>query len=207
MPLSLVYAIVLAAGQGRRFGRDKLLAPLRGRPVLGHVLTAVAGARDAGELAGGLVVLPQGNPDRERLLLNYRLEYAFNPAPERGVAGSLQTGLTTLASRHPGAEAALLVQGDQPLLRLDVISALISTWRRGTGPVVRPRYQEEPEVPGHPVLLDRSFWDRAGELKGDAGFAPLFLKYPDVVTLVDVPGNNPAINSPTDLALLESSTS
>jgi CTP:molybdopterin cytidylyltransferase MocA len=206
MSSALVYAIVLAAGQARRFGADKLMAPLRGQPVLGHVLTAVAAARDAGKLAGGVVVLPQGHPEREKLLLDHRLEYAFNPAPERGLAGSLQAGLTALASRHPGAGAALVVQGDQPLLRLDVISALLNTWRKGAGPVVRPRYREEPGVPGHPVLLDRSFWSRASELKGDGGFAPLLQRYPDVVTLVDVPGNNPGIDSPSDLALLESPT-
>jgi len=39
-----VLAVVLAAGAGRRFGSTKMLAPLAGRPVLGHVLDAVAAA-------------------------------------------------------------------------------------------------------------------------------------------------------------------
>jgi molybdenum cofactor cytidylyltransferase len=37
-----VGALVLAAGEGRRFGGTKQLAPLRGRPLLEHALAAVA---------------------------------------------------------------------------------------------------------------------------------------------------------------------
>lgn len=203
MAYSPVFALVLAAGQSRRFGRDKLIAELNGHPLLRHVLNWVAEARDHGNLAGGLAVLPAGNPDRETLLIQSGLEYVFNTSPERGVAESLRIGLAALASRHPDAKAALVLQGDQPSLRQDVIPALLNAWFAGGRPVVRPRYAGEPDKPGHPVLLDRSIWDRARELDGDAGFAPLLRTYPELVTAVDVPGINPDINTPSDLALVE----
>jgi 2-C-methyl-D-erythritol 4-phosphate cytidylyltransferase len=37
-----VVAIIVAAGSGSRFGADKLLAPLSGRPLLRHTLDAIA---------------------------------------------------------------------------------------------------------------------------------------------------------------------
>lgn len=203
MPNSRVFALVLAAGQSRRFGGDKLTVELNGQPLLAHVLNWVAEAREHGDLAGGLAVLPEGNPDRESILLGSRLEYVFNGSPERGVAESLRIGLAALAARHPDAEAALVAQGDQPRLRREVIPMLLSAWSATGRPVVRPRYAGEPDTPGHPVLLDRSIWERARELDGDAGFAPLLRKYPDLVTTVDVPGVNPDINTPSDLTLVE----
>jgi CTP:molybdopterin cytidylyltransferase MocA len=200
-----VFALILAAGQGRRFGADKLLAELSGKPLLGHVLDRVRDARDQHRLAGGLAVIPAGNAAREKILMDSGLEYVFNARPELGVAESLRLGLGALAGRHPGAMAALILQGDQPRLRAEVLDQLLAAWRSGGRPVVRPRYGEERETPGHPVLLDRSIWARADELSGDAGFAPLLRAYPELVTTVDVSGNNPDINTPSDLANLESS--
>jgi CTP:molybdopterin cytidylyltransferase MocA len=205
MPDHRVFALILAAGQGRRFGADKLLAELSGKPLLRHVLDWVKEARDRHQLAGGLAVIPAGNVAREKILMESGLEYSFNPGPELGVAESLRLGLATLTARHPDALAALILQGDQPRLRREVLEPLVAAWQSGGRPVVRPRYAVEPEIPGHPVLLDRSVWDRANELRGDAGFAPLFKAYPDLVTTVDVPGTNPDINTPADLAKLESS--
>jgi molybdenum cofactor cytidylyltransferase len=206
MTSSRVFALILAAGQGRRFGGDKLLVELNGKPLLAYVLDWVREARDAGALVGGLAVLPSDNPGREALLNQSGIEYVFNSSSGSGVAESLRIGFGALAARHPDADAALVLQGDQPRLRHEVLNLLLSAWQAAGQPVVRPRYAGEPDAPGHPVLLDRSMWARANELEGDTGFAPLLKKYPGLVTTVDVPGINPDINTPSDLALLESSS-
>lgn len=46
-------ALILAAGRGQRFGRDKLLALLAGRPVLWHAIDGIARSR----LVGAIVVV------------------------------------------------------------------------------------------------------------------------------------------------------
>ena len=198
-----VFGLILAAGQGRRFGGDKLLAELNGKPVLRHVLDWVQEAKQSGTLAGALAVIPSGDAPREQLLVQSGAEYVFNPSPELGMAQTVRLGLTALAARHPDAEASLVLQGDQPSLRHDVLDAILSSWRTGGRPVVRPRYGGDPGTPGHPVLLDRSIWNRAAEINGDTGFATLLRAYPDLVTTVDVPGTNPDINTRSDLAHLE----
>ena len=204
MPDHRVFALILAAGQGRRFGADKLVAELSGKPLLRHVLDWVKEARDQHDLAGGLAVIPAGTAAREKILMESGLEYIFNARPELGVAESLRLGLSALTARHPDGLAALILQGDQPRLHREVLDLLVAAWHSGDRPVVRPRYAEEAGTPGHPVLLDRTMWARANELSGDAGFAPLFKAYPELVTTVDVPGTNPDINTPADLAHLES---
>jgi len=199
-----VFALILAAGQSRRFGSDKLLAPLDGRPVLQHVLDWVIRARESGALAGAVAVVPHDHAGRERLVTGSGIECLPNPAPEEGVAGSLRIGLEGLAVRHPDAEAALVIQGDQPRVPFLVLELLLAGWRGGGRPVIRPRYARAPDTPGHPVLLDRSFWHRAREISGDRGFSSLLERYPSLVTSVDVPGANPDINTPSELAVLES---
>jgi CTP:molybdopterin cytidylyltransferase MocA len=51
------HALILAAGQGRRFGGGKLHALYRGHPLLSHVLDVVEVARKRGLLDGGHVVV------------------------------------------------------------------------------------------------------------------------------------------------------
>jgi CTP:molybdopterin cytidylyltransferase MocA len=95
--------------------------------------------------------------------------------------------------------------GDQPGVTAETIGALVDAWREGAGPVVRPRYAASPDVPGHPLLLDRAAWPLAASLEGDAGFAPLLASGRLAVTYVDRPGANPDIDTPADLAAFEES--
>jgi molybdenum cofactor cytidylyltransferase len=206
MTKSVVHALVLAAGLSRRFGADKLLADLAGTPVLAHALGAVVASIKAGLLEGGLVILPADVQEREALVRRSGLEYALNPSASEGVSTSLKLGLHELASRHPDVTAALIVQGDQPHMPADLVAAIITARKGEHRPVVRPRYAGEPHRPGHPVLLERSCWNRVSDLHGDEGFGPLLKSSPELVTLVDVPGINPDINTPSDLAQWESRT-
>ena len=41
IPVAETAAVILAAGAGSRFGGGKIRAPLDGRPLLAHVLSAV----------------------------------------------------------------------------------------------------------------------------------------------------------------------
>ena len=195
------YALILAAGSGSRFGGDKLLAPLHGRPLVAHAAAAVAEAVAAGTLAGGVAVIPPGTPALARALAGSTLRLVENPDGGLGMAGSLRRGLAALAKlTTPPADGALIVLADQPRLRSEVIAGLVAGWRR-SGRSIRPRYLASPAEPGHPVLLDRSLWHLAERLTGDTGLRQLLASEP--VTLLDVPGANPDVDSPADLRQLE----
>jgi molybdenum cofactor cytidylyltransferase len=128
-----------------------------------------------------------------------KLEPVLNSAPARGLSYSLQLGLTAL--EETDAAAALILLGDQPLVRLDVVDALISAWYSGGEAIVRSRYAANAYVPGHPVLVARSVWPLIREVNGDAGFASFGSRVGE--TLVDVPGHNPDIDTLSDLQALE----
>ena len=200
MPLR-VHALILAAGQGRRFGGGKLHALYRGQPLLSCVLDVVAVARKRGLLDGGHVVVAA---DDERALSLARarwLSTVINDAPELGLSHSVRLGLTALEGRANDAVAALVFLGDQPMVRADVVEALVA--RVGGGSIIRPRYEARPDAPGHPVLLDRSIWARARELEGDRGFSALLDSSPQETVVVDVKGDNPDVDTRADLKALE----
>jgi len=112
---------------------------------------------------------------------------------------SLRAGLERVASTAPATgAAALVVLGDQPAIRRDVIEEVVRRWRITGAEAVRPRYAEHPEEPGHPVLLDQRLWPQVALLEGDTGPGRLLLGRS--VELVDVPGQNPDIDTPADLA-------
>lgn len=202
-PESSPYAVVLAAGAGTRFGGAKLLANLRGRPLVAHVATTLAQALAGGTLAGGVAVIPAGDTGLAWHFDTAGLRLVENPHAAEGMATSLRLGLAALVPGDgPPAGAALIVLADQPLLRLEVIARLVAEWRRA-GRTVRPRYLARPDEPGHPVLLDRADWPLADRLTGDRGLGALLAT--GVVRAIELalPGHNPDVDTPGDLTRLE----
>ena len=199
------WALVLAAGEGRRFGGAKLLAPLRGRPVVQHVLAAVDLARLEGILAGGVAVIPAGDERLRDIVLAAGLLAVPNEETGAGLARSVRLGLAALErpDLDPAPDAAVLLLGDQPLVRARVIAAVVDAWRESGAVAVRPVYVGAPGEPGHPVVLDRSAWALARRLEGDAGLGEVLREAPGGIRTIEVAGANPDVDEPDDLRTLE----
>jgi molybdenum cofactor cytidylyltransferase len=201
LPLAV---LVLAAGAGSRYSSRpgaKLLADLDGQPVLAHVLESVRTFRPSATL----VVLGHGARDIERTIRWSGESRIINRTPDRGLASSLQVGFHALASLPGEFDGALVVLGDQPRLRPEVMRMLAETARRANegcrGPLLVPRYEGEPG-PRNPVLLLRAAWDWVEDLSGDRGLAMLIDSRPDLVLEVPVPGTMPDVDEPADLERL-----
>jgi molybdenum cofactor cytidylyltransferase len=154
----VIGAVVLAAGEGRRFGGTKQLAELGGRPLLEYALVAVR------ELSPRVVVLGHAADE-------IRAQVDFGGARpvvcerwHEGQSASLRCGIAALGD----VDAVLVVLGDQPGITAKAVGTIVAA--RGDEDAVRATYAG---VPGHPVLLRRALLDRAGELRGDTGFRPL----------------------------------
>ena len=207
-------AIVLAAGAGSRFAGSrlnasrpagspsagaKLLAELGGRPLLDHVL-ATAGSVGFGEL---IVVVPPAAPELERIAQGRGARVVVNPAPEAGLSSSVKVGLAGFlrredAGENAGPHAALILLGDQPRTSRATIDALLAAEVPEDRSIVVPRYAGGGGA--NPVLLLRAAWPLAAALDGDRGFGPLIHARPELVVEVELPGDNPDVDTPTDLA-------
>lgn len=152
-----VVAVVLAAGSARRFGGGKVLAPLEGRPLLGHAVDAATGA--------GLrvtVVVPPGAAVAAAVLAAGATPVT-NPDPVRGLASSLAVGLRALP---PTTAAAVVLLADQPTLPAATVEAVVAAWRADPHRPWRVRYDDGS---GHPVVLPAGAWAAATAAGGDRG--------------------------------------
>jgi molybdenum cofactor cytidylyltransferase len=190
-----IAAVVLAAGAASRFGSPKALARLDGRPILEHVLDAV---REAG--IGEVVVVLGHFADEIEDGITWLDEHIVRNPDPRHLSSSLQVGVAAAAALDPPPRAALIVLGDQPRTRPEVIRALIAAARSSELPVVIPRYADGGGA--NPVLLRASAFELVDEATGDRGLGPVLADNDDLVLEVPVPGSNPDIDTPSDLQRL-----
>jgi molybdenum cofactor cytidylyltransferase len=149
--------IVLAAGEGSRFGGPKQLAELDGRPLLWHALAAMS----AVPAIERIVVVLGAYADQIRATVDFLdTEPVVCEGWHEGQAASLRCGLEALG----GVDAAVVTLGDQPRITPQVIARALD-YRNGLRPV-RTTYHGRP---GHPVVLTRAVIERAMDLTGDVG--------------------------------------
>lgn len=200
-----VFGLVPAAGRGERFGGDKLLAKWHGRELIGHVLLKLGGARAAG-LLGATIVVHRPEDEQIRAIAGaYRCHAEALRAGDGDLAMSLRAGIESAKNRGSAdpQQALLICLADQPMIRLDVIKAVVESWSHTGAVAVRPTYRDAPDQPGHPFLVDRSLWHLAEEMKGEKGFGTLLARYRVNVHSISVAGSNPDVDTPADLKSLE----
>lgn len=191
--LAGVAAVVLAAGGASRFDADlhKLLAPLRGRPLVEWAVAAAAGSG----LAPVVVVSGAVDvSDAARRAAGPGVVVVENPGWAEGQGSSLQVALSRCAEE--GCAAAVVGLGDQPLVGP-------GAWRTvaaATGaPIVTATFSGRRSPP---VRLDRSVWPllRAGV---DEGARELMRRRPDLVAEVACDGDATDVDTLEDLRRAE----
>lgn len=105
-----VAAVVVAAGESKRMGKNKLLLKLHGKRLIDHVLDAL----EASKVNEIIVVLGNKAHEIRRVVeprLN-RVKTVVNERYEEGMTASFKAGLKEAEE----ADAAFLVLGDQLIL-------------------------------------------------------------------------------------------
>ncbi len=133
MPLAMgdtsrpLAAIVLAAGKGTRMksAKHKVLHPLAGRPMIDHLLAALA------ELAPArtVVVVGEGREQLEAALAG-RAEFVLQE-PQLGTGHAVQQAEAVLADFEGDV---LVLYGDVPLVRASTMRALVERLREKDAP-------------------------------------------------------------------------
>lgn len=156
----MIGGLVLAAGEGKRFGGPKQLARLGGRPLLEHAIRAM----EAVPAIERIVVVIGARADEVRAKVDPgEAEWVECHAWREGIAASLRSGLSALEADDP--EAVVIALGDQPFVTPQVIAAIVDGMD-AAAPAVRATYGG---VPGHPALVKRALFADLHELRGDEG--------------------------------------
>ena len=184
-------AIVLAAGRSSRFGRDKLAAQLNGRPVLQHVLDALAMAG----IDDPVVVV--GNDGANSLAIDWRAARRIrNAETDRGLSHSLHLGWAAVMAASPTPDIVVVALGDQPAIDPGTIRRLLAEPLDPERPILSARHEDGSR---NPVRLEPAAADLVAEASGDRGLGPLIDLHPGRVRELHVVGTNPDIDTPADL--------
>lgn len=166
--------IVMAAGVGKRFGANKLLADFVGKPLFRWALEAV----DPNCFSGVIVVTGHGPVAAAAEELGFRV--ICNDRPEDGVSRTIRLGLQAAEA----CGGALFMTADQPLLTTETLRKLTAQFTE------EPRYiyaASHDGVRGNPCLFPGDLLEELLALQGDTGGAAVIRKHPERLRLVEVP--------------------
>jgi molybdenum cofactor cytidylyltransferase len=188
----VIAAVVLAAGFARRMGRQKLLLPFQGKPV---VRWSVEGVLP--HVGDCVVVTGQDDAAVRTALEGLAVRFAVNPRPQDGQGSSIAVGVSAL---KPWTAEAVIVLGDQPCTPSDVLPALIAARRASGKAIVAPAYRGSL---GTPVLFSAEVFPELRALRGDQGARAVVAAHPERVCTVALDVGMPRdVDTPEDFARL-----
>lgn len=174
-------------------GRDKLLEPVDGQPLLATLAdrALASRARDV------LVVLPPESPARRAALSARPVRIVTARDHAEGMGASLRAGTAALA---PDAAAVVVMLGDMPEVTAPGIDALIAAYAAGGTVGAILRAVDPRGGPGHPVLFDRDHFAALALSTGDAGARALIRSEAGRVVGLPLPGAAVDLDTPEDWA-------
>ena len=192
-----VAGVLLAAGEGSRFGGPKALVELDGQTLAerGVGLLRAGGADPILVVAGATEVQIPGT------------RTVYNPEWRTGMGSSLRAALNALTSpedagpEDAGPEdvgAVVVALADQPLVGPESVARLIAAYRAGASVAVAA-YDGQPR---NPVLLAREHWPEViATATGDTGARAFLRARADLVSLIECgdTGRPDDIDTPADL--------
>jgi CTP:molybdopterin cytidylyltransferase MocA len=145
----VIAGVVLAAGEGRRYGGLKQLHPVDGRPMLERVLERMQAAGPGHRV---VVLGARAGTILERIDL-HGAEPVVCDRWDDGQAASLHTALDALPAE---ADWALVVLGDGPNLDAEALRRMTAAAAAGGDRILVADYGAGRS---HPVLIPRARWE------------------------------------------------
>ncbi len=194
-----IAALLLAAGQSRRMGSNKLLAEIDGRPMVARTATRLLSSH-----ARPIVAVLGNQADAvDAALGRLPVERVRNPAFAEGLSTSLKRGLAALP---PDIDGVVVCLGDMPLVTGRDLDRLIAAFNplEGRAIIVPTRRGKR----GNPVLWARRFFPEMADLAGDVGAKHLIGEHAELVYEVEMDSDGVLvdIDTPDALAALRDKT-
>ncbi len=161
--------IIMASGEGRRFGGNKLLADLGGVPLVEHVFKATEG------LFAKRVVVTR-HAEVAKLCRQTGVDVIEHGEPRRN--DTVRLGMRAMQ----GCDTVTFFQGDQPLIAPETIAALLRSAEGNPSSIWRASFAGRP---GAPVLFPAWAFDELRGLPEGKGGAFVAKAHPDRVRLIE----------------------
>lgn len=165
--------VVMAAGNARRYGDNKLAAQLRGRSLILRALEAVPT-----EAIDSAVVVTQYT-EIMRLAGKFHFAAVYNEHPDYGISHTIELGLTGLRD----CDGVMFLVSDQPLLRRKSVAALARLWKSHPDSIAALSHGG---VRGNPCVFPARFYPELLELTEDRGGNAVIRRHEEDLVLLEV---------------------
>lgn len=189
--MKTIHAILLAAGNSRRFDGNKLLYPYRGKPMYRHILEQISEAAQERVQEGSQGEVrehvredaqPHGWQMGIRVLVSQYEEILKagreegylclkNTKPEQGISRSIRMGIEAVEaseSYEPG-DGILFAVCDQPKLTLDTLKRLMERFASSEKGICAVAEAGDEKELGNPVIFSDRYWGELKRLLKDQG--------------------------------------
>ena len=166
--------VVMAAGDARRFGDNKLAAVFDGKPLILRALEAVPA-----EAFSTVAVVTQ-YPEVEELARRFSFFPVRNPHPDWGISHTIRLGLEALGP----CGAALFQVSDQPMLRRETVAAEVAFFRNHPDKLVGLGHNG---VRGNPCIFPAAYFPELLALKEDRGGSAVIRRHREELLLFEAP--------------------
>lgn len=164
--------MLLAAGNSKRFGSDKLMHPFQDGTTV-----ALATARNLiVAVPESIAIIKKEQQELASSLSALGLKVIENPMAEEGMGTSLAVGIN---AKHD-ADGWLIALADMPWVKSKTILTLADRLEKGAS-IVAPSYDQKR---GHPVGFSSNWRNELLSLRGDKGARQLLNDNSDTVRLM-----------------------
>ena len=175
--------IVMASGFSSRFGENKLLVKIEGKPMFQYVLENVSAfLKKYPEKGTGILVSSYDE------ILNtgklFGLKCVENRCPENGLSESIKLGLGfPLEGGEEKREGAVFLTADQPWLKHETLEEyLLQSVETEAGFLCAINNK----ITGNPVSFDEKYYPELLELQGEQGGKKVMNKYLEDVAYMEI---------------------
>ncbi|MGM9648709.1 MAG: NTP transferase domain-containing protein [Butyricicoccaceae bacterium] len=171
----MICCVLLASGFGRRFGSNKLLYEVNGKPMYLYALQMLqtVSERKIGGHTVRVIVVSQYAEIEERAK-RMGMQAVHNPDAAEGIAASVRYGVQAAGDE----EWIAFFTADQPNLRADTVARFLDAAVSQEKPMASVTSQG---TPGNPTVFHCSRREELMKLSGDVGGRSIMKRHPDAV--------------------------
>lgn len=177
-------AILLAAGNSRRFGENKLLHKIYGKPMYQYILDYANELKLEGKLDHVVVVTQYDEIGNDIKESKNTISVVKNENPEHGISHSIALGLERLQQISAKSEACLFAVCDQPYLKKETLAGFIEESKQSKQGIAICACGTRM---GNPVIFCHNYYGELAQIKGDKGGKQVVMHHLDDTFFYQVP--------------------
>lgn len=167
--------VIMAAGNARRFGANKLAAKVDGKSLIRRTMEAIPA-----EQFHSVTVVTQ-YPEIEALADEFGFACIKNEHPDWGISHTISLGLTPLSH----LDAVMFQVSDQPMLQKGSVNAMLDYYRQHSDKIVGLSHGG---VRGNPCVFPARFYPELLALQEDHGGNTVIRRHEEDLLLYEVAG-------------------